>query len=501
MKKVKLLLLITMFTILLSSNILAEETTEKVYQQSFSRDSKYEQANTKKIRLFTHTNQVESEIYDLIYSAYINQNESIHVQALADDSVDIDQVMNIMLRVLNDHPEIFYVKQNFGYTLDGKVHFYYIDNKENIEVMKNELNIKIDSVLGDIIKPNMSEFERELAIHDYIVLNTEYDYENFKNNTVPNNSYNTYGTLMTGVAVCEGYAETFKLLLNKVGIESMIVVSRPMNHAWNIVTLDGVDYQVDVTWNDPVPDRKGQVSYKHLNLTDKQMKKNHNWTYDNYPRSTDDRYSAYWDIDSPKRFDNKMYYSSLEDDFIYSLDTNLQKQQITNIRAPYFEIGDGYIYFSNYSNGGYLSKISIDGRGQVEQLSPTHVKDFYKKDGHIYYTEYINDKPVREKSIKINDEQVKECDNAIEAPLNKTWTIKFNKDVDRDSINESSIYILDDKGQKLAIDYDIKGSQVKLIPKMNYLANKEYKIYITNLVSSKGKHLKEQVLKEFCIKK
>lgn len=260
---------------------------------------------------------MESEIYDLVYKAYLNRDESIHVQALAEGSIEIYDVMNIIMRVLNDHPEIFYVENTFGHTSGGKVFFYYIDTKENIEIMKNELNNKVDSVLGEIIKPNMSEFEKELAIHDYIVLNTEYDYENFENGTVPNDSYNTYGTLMTGVAVCEGYAETFKLLLNKVGIESMIVVSHPMNHAWNIVTLDGVDYQVDVTWNDPVPDRKGKVSYKHLNLTDEQMMKNHEWTYDNYPKSTDDRYSAYWDIDAPIRYNDKIYYASNEENHEY----------------------------------------------------------------------------------------------------------------------------------------------------------------------------------------
>lgn len=190
---------------------------------------------------------------------------------------------------------------------------------------------------------------------------------------------------------------------------------------------------------------------------------------------------------------------------IYSLDTSLNKEQITQVRAPYFEIGDGYIFFSNYSNGGYLSKIKIDGPGQVEQLSTTHVKDFYKKDGYIYYTEYINDEPVIEKSIKINDEEKEEdeveeeCENGIVAPLNKTWTVKFNKSVDETSVNTNSIYILDDKGQKVDIDYQVEGDKVKLISKKDYTANKEYTIYITNLVTSGGKQLKDQVLKRFCI--
>lgn len=54
-----------------------------------------------------------------------------------------------------------------------------------------------------------------------------------------------------------------------------IIVSagKEMNHAWNIVSLNGVDYHVDTTWNDPIPNREGYVRYKYLNVSDEQMKK------------------------------------------------------------------------------------------------------------------------------------------------------------------------------------------------------------------------------------
>lgn len=48
--------------------------------------------------------------------------------------------------------------------------------------MKKELEDKIDEILN-AIDDDMSDLEKELAIHDYIVLNTAYDEENYNKDT------------------------------------------------------------------------------------------------------------------------------------------------------------------------------------------------------------------------------------------------------------------------------------------------------------------------------
>ncbi len=51
---------------------------------------------------------------------------------------------------------------------------------KTIREMQAKLNAKIDSFLVNCIRPSMSEYEKIKAIHDFLVTNTVYDYENYK---------------------------------------------------------------------------------------------------------------------------------------------------------------------------------------------------------------------------------------------------------------------------------------------------------------------------------
>ena len=131
----------------------------------------------------------------------------------------------------------------------------------------------------------MSTAERVKVIHDYIVLNCEYDYFNYSKGTIPSDSYTPRGVLINKKAVCQGYAETFKLFMDALGLPCEMVsgtAGSPLvgwgGHAWNVVKISGKWYQIDVTWDDPTPDEKGRLFYDYFLITDKQMKKDHKWT-------------------------------------------------------------------------------------------------------------------------------------------------------------------------------------------------------------------------------
>ncbi len=70
------------------------------------------------------------------------------------------------------------------------------------------------------------------------------------------NIRNSYGALVNGKAVCEGYTRAFKCAMDKLGIPCEIVQGYASYegglepHAWNAVKIDNVWYGVDVTWND-----------------------------------------------------------------------------------------------------------------------------------------------------------------------------------------------------------------------------------------------------------
>jgi hypothetical protein len=141
---------------------------------------------------------------------------------------------------------------------------------------------KAKAVVAEIIRPGMSDYEKELAIHDYLLLHVAYDYDNYVQDAVPYDSYTMYGALIKGVAVCQGYAYAAQLMLEMAGIESHIVTgtANGIPHAWNKVKIGGEYYNLDVTWDDPVPDVQGRVTYGYFNVTDEELRRDHVWEDD-----------------------------------------------------------------------------------------------------------------------------------------------------------------------------------------------------------------------------
>lgn len=117
---------------------------------------------------------------------------------------------------------------------------------------------EILALLDEIVSPSMSEYEKVKAIHDYLVIHTDYDYENLSADTLPDTAFTADGALLLHSAVCEGYAKAFSLLCDLSGIGNTLVYGTAddgtgvQSHAWNQVRVDGTWYNIDVTWDDPL---------------------------------------------------------------------------------------------------------------------------------------------------------------------------------------------------------------------------------------------------------
>lgn len=132
-----------------------------------------------------------------------------------------------------------------------------------------------DNIATAILDEDMMPYERVKMIHDYLVLYCEYDLENYYNDSIPLESRIAYGPLNAHTAVCQGYTAAFNMLCRRAGIRSIVVTgtspTSPDQHAWNMILLDGQVLFVDVTHDDPVPDKKGQISYKYYLRTEDEM--------------------------------------------------------------------------------------------------------------------------------------------------------------------------------------------------------------------------------------
>jgi len=174
---------------------------------------------------------------------------------------------------------------------------------KNYEIKEYEIFLKkIDEILSRIIKTDMNNFEKELAIHDFIIDNVEYDYvaeeeyekndgvffdENMTSEEIIS-SFNAKGALINKKAVCGGYSDAFDILLKFSDIETKTIYGCAMGfHGWNLVKLDDDWYHVDVTFDDEYA--KENDKYRYFNRTDEEMK-NRKWIEKSYPKALGTKY-------------------------------------------------------------------------------------------------------------------------------------------------------------------------------------------------------------------
>ena len=120
------------------------------------------------------------------------------------------------------------------------------------------------------------DWEIALWLHDWLVYNANYDYTY--------TYYSPYGVLLAGTGVCQSYADAYSLLLDEFEIENQVISSAEMNHAWNLVKLDGQWCHIDCTWDDPGVG--GQENYVYFGMNDALMLRDHYWPTFAYPVSS-----------------------------------------------------------------------------------------------------------------------------------------------------------------------------------------------------------------------
>ncbi len=141
-------------------------------------------------------------------------------------------------------------------------------------------------IVAEISRYNYTDYAIAKALHDYIVLNTRY--ESRLGITAQDDA--TSRLLLEGIAVCDGYAHTYGLLLSMAGIENRFVIGKAdgVEHIWNLVKLQGQWTHIDPTYDDPKPDVEGRIYHAYFGLSDARISVNHQWDSSNFPRAITD---------------------------------------------------------------------------------------------------------------------------------------------------------------------------------------------------------------------
>ncbi|MBQ7714235.1 MAG: transglutaminase domain-containing protein [Clostridia bacterium] len=133
-------------------------------------------------------------------------------------------------------------------------------------------------VLDEIIEDGMTDYEKEEAV--YVWMTTKLQNDPGLLPVIPtadDDSDNPYGVLKYHNAVCVGYATTFRLFMQMLGIECHVVHNSECYHSWDLVKIGDGWYHTDI-YSDA-----SSGNYSHFNRTDSMQMQDQSWDTELFP--------------------------------------------------------------------------------------------------------------------------------------------------------------------------------------------------------------------------
>ena len=198
------------------------------------------------------------------------KDKKAEIQLTGVGDLGADQLAQLYSNTLYDYPEDTY------FATTGDISFSIYSNGTIglspcylQEYDSDAYERAVNAAVSECFTDGMTDLEKIVAAHDWIVLNCQYDpyvaneerdYTAADGTTYTENErvYTSYGVFVEGNAVCQGYALAFKVLMDRAGIDCCY--ANGVGHAWNMVKLDDSWYHVDATWDDPVYTGAGDLA-------------------------------------------------------------------------------------------------------------------------------------------------------------------------------------------------------------------------------------------------
>lgn len=207
------------------------------------------------------------QIYSQIYANAMSLTPSFTPVA----TVSVSQLKTVFEAVYNDHPELFWLDTGYSckYLRSGRCAEITLKFNETADALE-QARLAFQGAAGNIVAQARglgSQAEMEKYVHDALMGLVEYDV------AAPMNQ-SAYSALVGGRSVCAGYARAFQYIMQELGIPCYYCTGYAgEDHAWNIVKIDGVYQNVDVTWDDTE-----EPTYNYFNKTDRELAATHRRT-------------------------------------------------------------------------------------------------------------------------------------------------------------------------------------------------------------------------------
>lgn len=221
----------------------------------------------------------ERKIYRIIYNGVKEFKDYVELKNVVDANWG-----RIFKAVEYDHPEVYYWNgqrvrtKSKGFSKAVKLDYYW--KPEEIKKFMPKIKQGVGSILRKSNGFDSTEYERFKSIYDCMVRNISYDFERVASKKTEDIAYahTILGVFAKKKAVCDGISKAFKYVLERAGIDSIVVFGKMgLNgepHAWNIVWIDDEPCHVDLTWAVENSNTR-RINHDYVGLTDAQIKKDH----------------------------------------------------------------------------------------------------------------------------------------------------------------------------------------------------------------------------------
>ena len=186
--------------------------------------------------------------------------------------------------------------------------------KEEFVKKAQDFKNQIVAILDDCVSDDYNDFEKALALYEYMTTTYTYDYDMYEVCLEKMDEQSPYRLLTQKTGICNEIAGLYNYLLLQLGVDSDEIAGSMHNpdgtaegHSWVYVTLDGVSYHVDPTWG--LTETSDCISLGYFLFTDDVREQRDSFPREEYSlaaygdqtrkyftfEASDDRYKELWD--------------------------------------------------------------------------------------------------------------------------------------------------------------------------------------------------------------
>lgn len=146
-----------------------------------------------------------------------------------------------------------FIYTSVEYVGNGRAKITYNIPKEEFLAKEKDFEERIVEILNDVLEEDYTDFEKALALYEFMTEYTVYDYDMLEHSVEWMDRQSGYRVLMEHQGICWEIACLYRYLLLQCGVDAEESTGLPVKededmHEWNYLALDGKGYLIDATW-------------------------------------------------------------------------------------------------------------------------------------------------------------------------------------------------------------------------------------------------------------